>query len=290
MQIEGLVLKNYSGFYYVQDKELNIYECKVRGKVKEKILSGDRVLFTILQKDKGILEKRLPRSNQLYRPKVANVNLVLIVMAFDRPRPVSMLLDRLLFHARFNNLEPYIILNKCDLEADETASRIREYYPQAGFNYLETSTKQNIGIEELRQIVNEEIAVFAGPSGAGKSSLLRKLKPDIDVATQEVSNKIGRGKHTTRHSQLYPLESGGCIVDTPGFSMLDMPSIKREEMPEYFPDFDQFTDNCRFYNCLHYKESECGVKQAVEEGLIPQSRYQNYIAMLEEVIEKERCY
>lgn len=288
--LKGLVLKNYSGFYYVQDEKKDIFECKPRGKLKQKILTGDKVIFTPLEMNTGSIERTLPRKNALYRPKVANVNLVLIVMACNKPKPSTMLLDRLLFLAEYNNLEPYIILNKCDLQADENASMIEEYYPGAGFNFLATSTKKGTGLDELKKIVKDEIAVFAGPSGAGKSSLLGKLRSDIDVKTQEVSKKIGRGKHTTRHVELFPLDFGGWIADTPGFSVLDMPDVKREEFIRYFPDFNPYTQYCKFSNCLHYKENECGVIDAVKNKAILESRYKNYVSMLEEVINNERCY
>jgi len=288
-QEQGLVLKNYGGFYYVQDKKNSIYECKLRGKVKQKILSGDRVMFTPLEIGMGILEKVLPRDNQLNRPWVANVTLVLIVIACDKPRPDLVLLDRLLFLAEFNRITPYIILNKCDLTHDEQASQILEYYP-VSFKVIQTSAKHNIGMDILGDMVTGEIAVFAGPSGAGKSSMLKYLTGEVNVRTQEVSSKIGRGKHTTRHSELYPLPRGGWIVDTPGFSVMDMPELKREELRNYFPDFDPYSHICKFDNCLHYREKECGIKNAVEDQKILSSRYQNYIAMLEEIMENERSY
>src|SRR5665647_3414765 len=173
-QEQGLVLKNYGGFYYVQDKKNSIYECKLRGKIKEKILSGDRVMFTPLEIGRGILEKVLPRDNQLNRPWVANVTLVLIVMACDKPRPDLVLLDRLLFLAEFNRITPYIILNKCDLAHDEQVSKILEYYPDS-FKVVQTSAKHNIGLDILGDMVTGDIAVFAGPSGTGKSSMLKYL-------------------------------------------------------------------------------------------------------------------
>lgn len=288
-QVEGLILKKYSGFYYVQDEQKNIYECKLRGKIKGQVLSGDKVELTRLGNNKGILEKVLPRKNELYRPRVANVNVVLIVMANDKPAPSLVLLDRLLFLAEYNNLEPFIILNKCDLPESEKALLLN-YYSKAGFNVTRTSVKKPAGIDELKDITAGKITVFAGPSGVGKSSLLNALLNEVNVKTQEVSKKIGRGKHTTRHVELYPLESGGWIADTPGFSILDMPNLDSHELAGYFPDFSDFTGECRFYNCLHYKEKECGVKKAVEQGIIAEFRYQNYVTMLEEVMKNERCY
>jgi len=288
-QEQGLVLKNYGGFYYVQDSRQSVYECRVRGKVKEKILSGDRVSFTPLEIGQGILEKVLPRKNQLQRPQVANVTLMMIVMACDQPRPDLFLLDRLLFIAEFNKISPCVVLNKCDLKAASQAENIMAYYPHC-FPVVQTSARQNVGMDSLTDIVAGEIAVLAGPSGTGKTSLLKSLTGRLEVRTQEVSSRIGRGKHTTRHVELYPLLRGGWVVDTPGFGVLDLPAMKREELAQYFPDFDQYSTGCKFDNCLHFKEKECGIQDAVREGKILSSRYLNYISMLEEAIAKERCY
>ncbi len=289
-QLEGLVLKNYSGFYYVQDQNQAIYECKTRGKLKEKILTGDRVIITDLGDGTGIMEERLPRVSELYRPKIANVSMVLIVLAYDRPKPDLTLLDRLLFLTQFSGLLPIIVLNKCDLEEDPRIAQIEQYYPHAGYKVVKTSTKKGIGQELLKELIKDQIAVMAGPSGSGKSSLLNSLSGQVPVRTQEVSNKIGRGRHTTRHVELYPLDNGGWLADTPGFSVLEMPQITRQEFTGYFPDFEQYTSDCRFANCIHYKEADCQVKRAVDNGEIAASRYQHYRSMLEEIIENERCY
>ncbi len=287
---EGIVLKKYSGFYYVQDKELNIYECKLRGKIKKPVFTGDKVIFTVLEGNKGVLEEVLSRNNELYRPKIANVSMALIVMANDQPAPSLPLLDRLLFLACYNKVIPYIVLNKCDLEADEKAVLIKEYYPKAGFNFILTSAIRGTGIEMLKDTVRGHIAVFTGPSGAGKSSLLNVLINGLNIKTQEVSRKIDRGRHTTRHVELYPLESGGLVADTPGFSVLDIPPVRSGDFALHFPDFLPFIEECRFSDCLHYKEKECGIKKAVDAGIIAEFRYDNYVSMLEEVLENERCY
>lgn len=289
-QVKGLVLSNYGGFYYVQTHEAQIVECKLRGKLKERIISGDWVMFSPLEDGKGILEQVLPRENQLDRPRVANVSMVLIVMAYDRPMPSLTLLDRLLFLAQYNKLQPCIVLNKCDMPANRDVENILDYYPRVEFPLLRISARFNQGIDELRAVISGEIAVLAGPSGVGKSSILNQLTSHELVPTQEVSKKIGRGKHTTRHVELYPMANQAWLVDTPGFSVLDLPRLRREELPGYFPDFAVYANVCKFSNCLHYKEIECEVKTAVQDNKILTSRYENYLSMLAEVMENERCY
>lgn len=288
---KGLVLKNFSGFYYVQDEDNGeVYACRLRGKIKQRILSGDRVIYTPLDGENGVLEELLDRDNELVRPRVANTSLLLIVLAQDQPCPDLTLLDRLLFHASYSGLKSCIVLNKSDLPGNEAVDALLSYYPGAGFTLIRTSTKAKSGLDELREHIRGEIAVMAGPSGSGKSSLLNELCNYYNARTGEVSLKIGRGKHTTRHVELYPLQDSGWIVDTPGFSVLDMPEMKRNELRLHFADFYPFEAECRFNNCLHYKEIECGVKEAAENGKILASRYKHYVSMLEEIIAKERCY
>lgn len=287
-RVEGLVIKKYSGFYYVQVDKQDVYECKLRGKIKDMILTGDRVVITPLEDYKGVIENIQPRINELYRPRIANVTKVLIVLANSRPQPSLSLLDRLLFLAFYNSIDPCIIINKSDLEEDKDAAIIKEYYPQIGIKVVETSTKTRKGIEEVKELVKDETAVLAGPSGVGKSSLLNLLVEGINLKTQEVSNKIGRGRHTTRHVELFATDTGGLIADTPGFSVLDLPNINKSELADYFPDMFQYKMDCKFNDCLHWKERECAVKEALLENKIAQFRYDNYLAMLKEIIENER--
>lgn len=288
--VEGLVLKNYGGFYYVQDAKLDIYECQLRGKIKQAVLTGDKVIFTPLEQGRGILETVQPRRNELIRPRIANVDLLLIVMANNKPAPSLSLLDSLLVNASYNGLIPYIILNKIDLPEDENAAIISRYYPKKGFNLIRSSVRNNIGIDSIKEAINNRIAVLAGPSGTGKSSLLNLLVEGASIRTQDVSEKIGRGRHTTRHVELYPLSSGGWIADTPGFSVLNPPDMESRQLAWHFPDFQEFSSACRFGDCLHYREKDCAVKQAVGDNVIAEFRYRNYVALLEELIKNERCY
>ncbi len=289
-QVHGIIIKKIAGFYYVKNEDGSIYECKLRGKLRQQVLTGDKVIITLLDNDRGIMEQVLPRDNELYRPKIANVTAVIIVMAHDRPAPSPILLDRLLFLSYYHRLLPIIVLNKCDIPESDKATLIKNYYSKAGFNFILSSAKTGCGIQEIQQAVQGQVAVMAGPSGTGKSTLLNTLSDGLHLRTQEVSTKIGRGKHTTRHVELFPLPTGGLIADTPGFSIIDMPNIARREVAQHFPDFDQYKDLCEFRDCLHYKEKNCGVKKAQAEGSLPEFRYKNYITMLEEVISSERCY
>jgi ribosome biogenesis GTPase len=288
--VEGLVLKNYGGFYYVQDSNKDIYECKLRGKIKQAVLTGDKVLFTPLEHGRGILETISPRRNELQRPRIANADLLLIIMAHNQPAPSLALLDRLLVNASYKELTPYIILNKMDLPEDDNSSIITSYYPRKGFNLIKSSVRNNIGIDSIKEAISSRIAVLAGPSGTGKSSLLNLLVEGAGIKTQDVSKKIGRGRHTTRHVELYPLSNGGWIADTPGFSVLDPPDMESRDLASHFPEFYDFSNECRFNDCLHYGEKDCAVKEAVKDKVIAEFRYSNYIIMLEELIKNERCY
>lgn len=286
---QGLVVKNYSGFYYVRDQEGVVYTCKPRGKLKTQVLSGDQVEFTPLEEQQGVLESVLPRRNQLERPKIANVDMVLIVMAYDKPAPNALLLDRLLLLAHYNQITPCIILNKADLPKSEKAHDL-DYYQQAGFKFIAASAKTSMGMDLIAAAIKGKTTVMAGPSGAGKSSMLAKLTGDDSIKTQTISNKIGRGRHTTRHVELYSLPGGGALADTPGFSVLDVPPIKGQELSWYYPDFADHRESCQFRDCLHKKETICGIRQAVEVGDISAFRYENYLILLKEIVENERCY
>ncbi|MGI6435710.1 MAG: ribosome small subunit-dependent GTPase A [Syntrophomonadaceae bacterium] len=290
--VTGLILKKYSGFYYVQDEQGVIYECKLRGKAKNQvILTGDQAVITPLDERHGILEEIRARRNELYRPRIANVNLMLIVIAYDRPEPSLMLLDRMLILTLHSGLTPVIVLNKCDLTASEKAALVMQLYPDLNVAVISISAKQRCGLEQLQPVIAGKIAVLAGPSGSGKSTLLNNLVEGLSIKTQEVSHKIGRGKHTTRHVELYPLKSGGWIADTPGFSNMDLPEdLNSRQLGTYYPEFKPYQDECRFLDCLHYREADCGVKTALEKGQVSAPRYNNYVAILEEVMKNERCY
>lgn len=292
MRSQGVVVKAYGGFYYVRMEE-KVWECVLRGLFRagqQQVLVGDNVEFKKKDDRSGIIETILPRHTVLMRPRVANVEKAIIVFATRDPRPNPLLLDRFLVQAIDAAIKPFICFNKIDLGAGE-AEELIQIYKKAGYEVLVTSAKEKNGIEQLGKIVREGISILAGPSGAGKSSLLNALSPGLSLKTGEVSFKAGRGKHTTRHVELLFLVEGGLVVDTPGFSRLSLPAIRREELAYFFPEFSVCVScGCQFTSCLHFQEPGCAIKRAVETEKISATRYHNYIRLLKEVIERERRY
>ncbi|HEX3032916.1 MAG TPA: ribosome small subunit-dependent GTPase A [Bacillota bacterium] len=288
----GIVIKAYGGFYYVRTAEA-LLECRLRGKFrleKRNALIGDRVNIKLLENGKGVIEEILPRRNELIRPPVVNVDKVLLVMAGHQPEPDFGLLDRMLILAVNQRLTPLICFNKCDLLAEEERKAFRRIYKGTGYQVELVSAKEGVGLDNVRLALKDTVSVIAGPSGAGKSTLLNRIEPSLALKTGKVSEKIGRGKHTTRHVELLPLSFGGLVADTPGFSSLELPKMRREELAPYFPEFESYTHLCRFHGCMHEKEPECGVKDAVAQQEISQQRYENYLQFLAEVRATERRY
>lgn len=212
----------------------------------------------------------------------------MLVFALKDPEPDLLLLDRLLLVSREKDLPAAVIFNKIDVVAEATAKKYFQVYQKAGYETILCSAKLGVGLEEVRQILKNKISVFTGPSGAGKSSLLNAINPGLALKTGAVSIKIGRGKHTTRHVELLPLDFGGWVADTPGFSVLETPVIPREEFDSFYPEIAAYGGLCRFTSCLHHREPNCAVKEAVEAGEIDRDRYQRYLHLLQEVIEQER--
>ncbi|MDR1617305.1 MAG: ribosome small subunit-dependent GTPase A [Syntrophomonadaceae bacterium] len=289
-KVVGTILKKYSSFYYVQDENNQVYECRLRGRIKTLATSGDRVEITLIRPGAGVLERILPRKNQLYRPRIANVGLMIIVFACDKPSPNILLLDRLLLLTYSVPLKCCIVLNKGDLEPSKSASQIKDYYGANGFELIITSGLTGAGIGELSQLMKGQISVFTGPSGVGKSTLINKLIPDRKekLKTQAISEKIGRGRHTTRHVELFSLPNGGWVADTPGFSNLDLPKMKSKDLSGLYRDFEYYRQECQFADCCHDKEKNCSVKEAVTEGKIAYFRYENYLSLLNELRESEK--
>ncbi|WP_202976413.1 ribosome small subunit-dependent GTPase A [Anaerophilus nitritogenes] len=286
--IDGRIIKGIGGFYYVQSGE-NIYECRARGKFrKEKIipLVGDQVQIQVQENQKGVVEEILQRSNELIRPPVANIDQAMIVFAVKKPDPNITLLDRFLVMAENKEIDVVICFNKMDL-SEEECKNLKETYSKAGYKVIATSVKENKGIDDVIDILKNRVTVFAGPSGVGKSSLLNYIQPNLSLQTGEISQKNKRGKHTTRHVELLPLDFGGWVLDTPGFSSLELDFLE-EDLPFLFKEFQFLLGKCRFNGCKHLNEPDCAVKDAVESGKISLSRYKSYTQLLQEMGQKRR--
>lgn len=292
--IEGRIIKGIGGFYYV-DTDSGLYECRARGifrKNKITPLVGDFVKISIVDEEnkKGVVEEIAERETELVRPPIANVNKALIVFAVKNPTPHLSLLDRFIVLAERENLEIVIILTKVDLDEDNTAEEIKKIYKLTGYKVIPVSSKTKENIDKVKEELKDNTVVFAGPSGVGKSSLLNEIDKNFQLKTGDVSDKIKRGKHTTRHAELFELEFGGMVADTPGFSSLTLDDIEDIDLKDYFIEFDNY-DDCKFGSrCIHQNEPNCAVKEAVENGEIPKERYESYIQLLNEIRQGKRRY
>lgn len=290
--VDGIIVKGIGGFYYVKTED-RVIESRARGVFREEKITpliGDRVRVRISDEDKsGYVEEIYERTSQLRRPPVANITQAIIVMSIKEPDINTWLLDRFLMMAEYENLEIIICLNKVDLDP-RGALRLKEIYEIAGYKVIETSTLSERGIDKLKDILKDNISVFAGPSGAGKSSLLNLVSPGFNLETGDISNKTKRGKHTTRHVELLELNKNSFVLDSPGFSSLNVDFIEEDnQIKDYFREISKYGENCRFNSCLHHNEPNCEVKRQVEEGNISRERYENYILFLDE-IKKIRRY
>lgn len=290
--VEGIVFRGRGGFFDVMAGQEE-YRCTLRGRLRhlnQEVLVGDRVRVRVVRAGEGVIEEVLPRKSRLIRPAVANVDQVVVVMALAEPNPDLALLDRLLVMVEAEGLGAVICLNKADLVAEAATETIYRIYHGLGYRVMVTSAKDGRGIAELRQALAGRVNVFAGPSGVGKSSLLNAIQPGLRLKTGEVSAKIGRGRHTTRHVELIALNSGGMVADTPGFSQLWLPDIPKENLSHFFPEMDTYRGKCRFTSCLHLREPDCAVRDAAERGEITRSRYEHYVEFLQELITRERSF
>ena len=286
--MQGKIVKGISGFYYVYVAGTGIYECKAKGafrKQKIKPLVGDNVEIAVIdeQEKKGNVENIFPRKNQLIRPAVANIDMALVIFAAAKPDPNFNLLDRFLCMMEYQNIPVTICFNKKDLVSQETIEQLKSIYEPAGYHVLFTSTKSGGGIEEVKSLFTGKTATVAGPSGVGKSSIINMLQDEVVMETGVISTKIERGKHTTRHSEIIPVMKDSFIMDTPGFSSMDVPGFEKEELWTCYPEFREYEPYCRFQGCSHINEPDCGVKSALEEGKISNVRYENYKLLYEEL-------
>ena len=290
---KGKIIKGIGGFYYVHTRDNVIYECRAKGIFRKngiKPLVGDDVGIEILdEKEKtGNLMEILPRKNTLIRPAVANVDQALVIFAVNQPKPNFNLLDHFLVMMEYQKVKTVICFNKEDLSTREEMEELQQIYDGCDSQVLFVSAGQEKGMEAVREILRGKTTTVAGPSGVGKSTLINRLCPGASMETGEISRKIDRGKHTTRHSQLILLNEQTYIFDTPGFSSLAVDFFEKETLGTLFPEFVEYEQNCRFTGCSHIGEPVCGVKEALAEGKISQSRYNNYVQIYNELKDKRK--
>ena len=284
MTLQGRILKNYNGYYYV-DCGGSIYTCKVKGRLKQNrfsLATGDIVAVEQGAAGEGMIKEILPRKNFLLRPTIANLDLLVLTFACVSPDFSFLIADKLIAMAERADVPLILVLNKCDLDSSEHLALLRSVYENIGYEVYITAAKKNIGIDALRQRLRGKICAFGGPSGAGKSSTINAIDGSVLLRTGEVSEKIGRGRHTTRYSQLLPFDEG-FIADTPGFGNVLMEQWQESELARCFREFAAFEDGCRYRPCTHTHEPVCGVKEALAGGRIAASRYQSYTSILEEI-------
>lgn len=286
-EVQGRIVKALSGFYYVAAGEV-LLECRARGKFRktgESPLVGDRVTVLRESPEKGSVHSILPRKNSFVRPPVANLDLLVILASRSIPVTEPFLIDRMTAIALRQGVEPVICVNKADLASPEP---LADVYRAAGFSVVCTSAETGEGIETLRSLIAGKTVAFTGNSGVGKSAILRRLCPGLEIQTGEVSEKLGRGRHTTRHVELYPIGGDTWVADTPGFASFDlelMDPIPKEALEDCFPEFRPFLGRCRFLDCSHRKEPDCAVLAAVADGEIPASRHRSYLRLYEAALQ-----
>lgn len=277
--MKGKIYKGIGGFYYVATDTGEIIECKARGKFrKERIIPiiGDDVEIEV-KNGKGSITEIYERKNSLIRPAVANIDLIVVVVAAKDPDPATFVTDKMLVNAEINGIEAVVCINKTDLAEN---AELKEIYEKSGYKTLSVSATEKNGLDELFEIIKGKTAAFAGVSGVGKSTILSHIT-GMSLETGEVSDKISRGRHTTRHVELFKVAGGGYVLDTPGFSSVETEDITAEDLEECFPEIREISGGCRFRGCAHLEEPDCAVKKAVSDGRIPQSRYESYKELYE---------
>lgn len=283
-ELQGRVLKNYNGYYYV-DCQQKIYTCKVKGKMKQNrfsLVTGDLVVLEVGSNDEGMIKKVLPRKNFLIRPTIANLDLIVVTFACATPDFSFLIADKLLALAELAKIPAVMVLNKADLAPARLVEKIQNVYGNIGYEVYPVSAVRNEGIENLKKRLQGKICAFGGPSGVGKSSTINAIDSSVNLRTGVVSEKIGRGKHTTRYAELLSFDEG-FIADTPGFGNLSLEELDSKALAGGFREFATYESQCKFTSCTHTHEPVCGIKQAVEEGKIAVSRYESYLSILGEI-------
>ena len=291
--MQGKIIKGIAGFYYVHVVHSGIYECKAKGIFRNKNIKplvGDNVLIDVVDEadKKGNVVEILPRNSELVRPAVANVDQALVVFSVKSPIPNFNLLDRFLLIMEEQNVDTVICFNKSELISDEEKEMFKNIYKHCEYRIIFTSTYEKTGINDIMKEIENKTTVFAGPSGVGKSSILNMIMPDANSKTGTLSEKVDRGKHTTRHTEIFNISGETYILDTPGFSSIYIPDIEKEELGDLYPEFRKYEAKCRFTGCSHISEPDCGVKDALEKGRIHPSRYDNYILIYNEISERKK--
>ena len=291
--MQGKIIKGIAGFYYIYAEDGNVYECKAKGIFRKdnfKPLVGDNVEITVLNEEEkeGSVTSILPRRNSLIRPAVANVDQAFLIFAMENPKPNFLLLDRFLIMMKQQEIPAVICFNKKDVGEKEEMEKLYEIYTGCGYRVVLSSTYEGEGMDEIHEILKGKTTVVAGPSGVGKSSITNALQENVQMETGEISKKLKRGKHTTRHSQVIPVGHDTYLMDTPGFSSLYLTDIEEQELKAYFPEFRRYEEQCRFQGCRHIHEPDCGVKAALAEHEISQLRYEDYLGLYNELKEKRR--
>ena len=288
--MQGIIIGNISNTYKIK-ADGETYEAYARGKFKNEEITplvGDMVEIEITEQESNaaIIEKIMPRKNEIKRPKMANIDQIIFIVSTKNPKPDLLMLDKQLAYVEKLKIEPIIVVNKIDL--GDTYKQIHELYTKIGYKVLVTSAKQNEGIEELKQELRNKISVFSGNSGVGKSSIINAIFGTDKTQEGEISQKNKKGKNTTTDTKLYELEENTYIADTPGFSSFEINEIESTELDRYFREFKQEIQNCEYVGCTHIKEENCGIKDAIEKGIISKERYERFCKMYEELKEKEK--
>lgn len=289
----GRIIKAIAGFYYVSVAESGVYACRAKGIFRQMDLHpcvGDLAQIEVTHegdKEANVISIA-ERKNFLYRPNAANVDQVLLVFSLNSPKPNAGVLDRFLIQMEKTGIETIIVFNKTDLADQEEAEKWTGIYENAGYRCVTCCAAREEGIDGIRQLLQDKLTVLAGPSGVGKSSLTNLLTGEGHMETQEISRKLGRGRHTTRHVELMEIAENTFICDTPGFTSFLPEEIKKEDLENYYPEFRPFIDKCRFIGCAHVNEPDCAVRQALEENKITRERYESYVQMYTELKEAEK--